>query len=227
MKVTFLGHSSFLWETANFKLVFDPFITANPAAQSIDASQLEAHFILLSHAHFDHVADVELLLEKNPDATIIANAEIAGYYAAKGVKNTHGMNSGGKFAFPFGEVRLVQAIHSSTFPDGSGGGNPNGFIITIEGKTIYYSGDTALFGDMKLYGERYKPEIGFLCMGDNYTMGIDDASLAAHFIGTKKVIGMHFDTMPLIAINHQETQALFTAQGVELILPVIGESFYL
>ncbi|MFY8034348.1 MAG: metal-dependent hydrolase, partial [Flexibacteraceae bacterium] len=179
MKVTFYGHSTFLVDTGSHKIIFDPFITPNPAAAGIDASKIKVDFILLSHAHFDHVIDVELLMEHNPEATIIANAEIAGYYEAKGVKNTHGMNSGGKFNFPFGEVRMTQAIHSSSFSDGTNGGNPNGFIVTTPEKKFYYSGDTSLFADMKLLGELYAPEVAFLCIGDNYTMGPAEGAIAA------------------------------------------------
>jgi L-ascorbate metabolism protein UlaG (beta-lactamase superfamily) len=225
MKVTFYGHSTFLVDTGSHKLIFDPFITPNPAAGQIDASQIKVDFILLSHAHFDHVFDVELLMEQNPDATIIANAEIAGYYEAKGFKNTHGMNSGGKFAFPFGEVRLTQAVHSSTFPDGTSGGHPNGFVISTAEKKFYYSGDTALFTDMKLIGELYAPEVAFLSIGDNYTMGPQEGAIAAQYLGVKNAVGMHFDTMPLLAIDHANAKALFDGKGVALHLPTMGETF--
>jgi L-ascorbate metabolism protein UlaG (beta-lactamase superfamily) len=225
MKVTFYGHSTFLVDTGSHKIIFDPFITPNPAAAGIDASKIKVDFILLSHAHFDHVIDVELLLEHNPEATIIANAEIAGYYQAKGFKNAHGMNSGGKFAFPFGEVRMTQAKHSSTFPDGSSGGHPNGFIVTTSEKKFYYSGDTSLFGDMKLLGELYAPEVAFLSIGDNYTMGPAEGAIAASYLGVKKAVGMHFDTMPSIAIDHTQATALFDGKGVALHLPTMGETF--
>jgi len=152
MKTTYYGQSSFMLQLANKKLLFDPYISPNPLAKEVDINSLMPDYILLSHGHGDHVADT-LAIQKNSGGQIICIADIAGWLGNKGVKNTHGMNIGGGFNFDFGRVKMVNAVHSSTMPDGAAGGNPAGFVIYADGKRIYYAGDTALTWDMKLLAD--------------------------------------------------------------------------
>jgi L-ascorbate metabolism protein UlaG (beta-lactamase superfamily) len=225
MKITFYGQSTFEIETAGKKLLFDPFISPNPAAKNIDINSLKPDYILISHGHGDHVADL-LQIQKSSGAIVICIAEIAGWLGGKGVDNAHGMNIGGGYNFDFGRVKMVNAVHSSTLPDGSAGGNPAGFVIYSEGKAIYFAGDTALTYDMKLLADE-KLDWAILPIGDNYTMGADDAIKACSFINCKNVIGMHYDTFPVIKIDKNEVQAKFTKAGLNLKLPGIGESLTL
>lgn len=225
MKVTFLGHAGFQVKTGGKTLIFDPFISPNPAAAHIEVDALAADYMLLSHAHGDHIADVESIV-KRTNAKIIASYEVGLYFEAKGLMNYHPMNAGGKWSFDFGTVKCVKAVHSSVFPDGSAGGNPLGFVVKSADATFYYSGDTALTYDMKLipneYG--YKLTHAFLCMGDNFTMGVEDALIAASFIDCDTIIGMHFDTFGYIKIDHEAAIKKFADKGKRLILMNIGET---
>lgn len=223
MEITYLGHASFLITTGDSKILFDPFISPNPLASEIKINELMPDFILLSHGHADHTADVETIARQS-GATIVANAEIADYYQAKGIGKVIGMNIGGKIFLEFGSVKMVTAIHSSSFGDGTYAGNPGGFVIEAAEKTFYYAGDTALTMDMKLIGEEYNIDFAILPIGDHFTMGITDAVRAADFVGTTKIIGMHFDTFPPISID--KTTAVMTAKRAEkeLILMNIGET---
>ncbi|MEL6592574.1 MAG: metal-dependent hydrolase [Bacteroidota bacterium] len=222
MKITFYGHSSFGLEVAGKNLLFDPFITPNELASAVDISQIPADYILLSHAHFDHVADVETIA-KRTGAKIISNYEIVTHFGTKEL-NGHPMNHGGRWNFSFGNVHYVNAIHTSSFSDGSNGGAPGGFVITTEEGSFYYSGDTALTYDMKLIGEEYDLKFAMLCMGDNFTMGVKDAVKAADFVGANKVIGMHFDTFGYIKVDHEASKKAFADAGKELHLMEIGQS---
>lgn len=224
--ITYYGHSTFLVEINNKKILFDPFISPNELAEKIDLASIIADFILVSHGHGDHVADVEAIANKN-DATVVANFEVASWFEAKGVKNTHPMNHGGSKTFDFGKVKFVNAIHSSTLPDGSSGGHPGGFVVQSNESTFYFAGDTALTYDMKLIAEEFKIDFAFLPIGDNFTMGIEDAIKAAGFVGTKKVIGMHYDTFPYIKIDKEAAIKAADKQGVELIIFKIGEKITL
>ncbi len=223
MQITYYGQSCFQVNIGGYKILFDPFITPNPLAKDIDITKIEADYILLSHAHQDHIHDAEAIA-KNTGATIIGIWEIHAWFAEKGVK-THPMNIGGKWPFEFGTVIMTSAVHSSSFPDGSYGGNPAGFVIENDEHTFYYAGDTALFSDMKLIGEMYKPEFAFLPLGDNFTMGVKEAVMASRFVGVKKIIGMHFDTFPYIQIDHKEAMMIASFNEAELILPEIGKPF--
>lgn len=226
MKITFLGHASFLIETAGKRLLFDPFISPNPLAKDINIDELKPDYILLSHGHADHVADAEQIA-KNEGATIIANYEVATWFENKGVEKTHPMNHGGSWDFDFGRVKFVNAVHSSCMPDGSYGGNPGGFVIETGGKTFYYAGDTALTMDMKLIGEEFNIDFAILPLGSNFTMGYKDAMKAAKFVGTKKVIGMHFDTFPYIKISHEAALEEASKNGIDLQILEIGASVQL
>jgi L-ascorbate metabolism protein UlaG (beta-lactamase superfamily) len=223
MQITYYGQSCFQVNIGGYKILFDPFISPNPLASEIDITKIEADYILLSHAHQDHIHDAEAIA-KNTGATIIGIWEIHAWFAEKGVK-THPMNIGGKWPFEFGTVIMTSAVHSSSFPDGSYGGNPAGFVIENDEHTFYYAGDTALFSDMKLIGELYKPEFAFLPIGDNFTMGMKEAVMASRFVGVKKIIGMHFDTFPYIQIDHKEAMMIASFNEAELILPEIGKPF--
>jgi len=225
MKFTFYGHSSGDLETGGKSLLFDPFISPNPLAKDIDVDSLKPDYILLSHGHGDHIADA-VPIQKNSGAKVICIADIAGWLAKQGVENVHGMNFGGGFDFDFGRVKMVAALHSSSMPDGSYGGNPAGFVIYSEGKKIYFAGDTALTYDMKLLADE-NLDWAILPIGDNYTMGADDAIKACGFINCKNVIGVHYDTFPQIKINKEEVMEKFIKAGLNLKLPAIGESITL
>ena len=222
-KITYYGHSTFLVGLEDKKILFDPFITPNERASEIDINSISADYILLSHGHEDHVADVEAI-SKRTGATVVANFEVASWFQQKGIENYHPMNHGGSKEFDFGKVKYVNAIHSSTLPDGTPGGNPGGFVVQTDRETFYYAGDTALTYDMKLIADEFNIDFAFLPIGDNFTMGINDALKAAEFVGTKKVIAMHYDTFPYIEINKENTKKAAMESGIDLIMLSIGEN---
>jgi L-ascorbate metabolism protein UlaG (beta-lactamase superfamily) len=224
MQITYYGHACFGVETNGINLLFDPFISGNELASDIDINRIPADYILLTHGHQDHVLDVEAIA-KRTGAKVITNFEIMNWLNGKGIDNVHPMNHGGAFSFDFGRVRYVTAVHSSMLPDGANGGNPGGFIVELEeGPTFYYSGDTALTWDMKLFAQRHVIDFAFLCIGDNFTMDAVDAATAAEFVGTDTVIGMHYDTFPPIEIDHDRARQAFHDKGKSLALPKIGET---
>jgi L-ascorbate metabolism protein UlaG (beta-lactamase superfamily) len=196
-KITWHGHATLGLETGGHKLVIDPFFEGNPAA-SLSPEAVEADFLLISHRHSDHLGDA-VTIAKGTDATIISNFEIAGWFEKQGIKKTHAQHIGGGHKHPFGYLKLTPALHGSALPDGSCGGNPCGFLLTTnDGKKIYFAQDTGLFGDMKLIGEEgLDPAI--IPIGDNFTMGPDDALRAVKLLGTKVVIPIHYDTWDLLA----------------------------
>lgn len=221
MKITFYGHASLGIEVGGKHILVDPFISGNPKAAHIAIDSLHADYILLTHAHQDHILDVEAIA-KRTNATIVSNWEIATYYGNKGF-NSHPMNHGGSWNFDFGKVKYVNAVHSSSFPDGTYGGNPGGFVIESEHKNIYIAGDTALTMDMKLIPLRTKLDLAILPIGDNFTMDIDDAILAAEFVECDKILGVHFDTFGYIEINHEAAIKKFFNSGKDLMLLEIGD----
>lgn len=223
MNLTYYGHSCFSVVINGKNLLFDPFITGNELAKDININNIEADYILLSHAHFDHVADAETIA-KRTGATIIANYETAMWFAGKGIEKYQPMNTGGKWKFDFGTVKCVNAVHSSTLPDGSNGGNPMGFIIITDEMNFYYAGDTALTLDMQLIPLFADIDLAILPIGDNFTMGLEDAVQAAKMVQTKMVIGVHYDTFGFIKIDHQKAIDLFKNNELELKLPAIGET---
>lgn len=225
MKITFLGHASLSIEIKDFVILVDPFITGNPKAEGIDVNTLKADYILVTHAHKDHILDVEAIARRT-EATIISNYEIVSYYQAKGLEG-HPMNHGGNWDFEFGKVKYVNAIHTSSFPDGSYGGQPGGFIIEGEHKTIYIAGDTALTMDMKLIPMQANLDLAILPIGDNFTMGIDDAIIASDFVECDKIFGYHFDTFGYIEIDHEMAKRKFFEKNKDLMLLEIGESIEL
>jgi L-ascorbate metabolism protein UlaG (beta-lactamase superfamily) len=220
MKITFYGHASLGIEVNGKNILVDPYISANPKASHIDSTALKADFILLTHAHSDHIADVEIIA-KRTGAIIVSNYEIATFFGNKGFSN-HPMNHGGSWVFDFGKVKYVNAIHSSSFPDGTYGGNPGGFVIEGEHKNIYIAGDTALTMDMKLIPMRTKLDLAILPIGDNFTMDIDDAIIASDFVDCDKILGVHYDTFGFIEINHEVAIKKFFDKGKDLMLLEIG-----
>ncbi len=225
MKITYYGHASLGIKVGGKHIVVDPFITANPLAAHIDIESIKADYILLTHAHGDHILDVETIA-KRTGAVIVSNAEIAGYYANKGF-TSHPMNHGGSWSFDFGKVKYVNAIHSSSFPDGTYGGNPGGFVIEGEHKNIYIAGDTALTMDMKLIPMRTKLDLAILPIGDNFTMDVEDAIIASDFLDCDKILGYHYDTFGYIKIEHKESIQKFFNKGKDLMLLEIGDSIEL
>ncbi|MDP3073007.1 MAG: metal-dependent hydrolase [Opitutaceae bacterium] len=198
MRLTYLGHSCFLLETARARLLIDPYLRENPRAPQ-GAAALACDYIVISHGHDDHTADA-LAIAQRCGATIIANFEIAEYFAARGAK-VHALNPGGGFDFPFGRVKLTIAHHTSSLGPALNPiylGAPCGILISADGKTLYHAGDTAVFLDMQLIG-RGGLDAALLPIGDNYTMGPDDALLALDFLRPRVAVPMHYDTWPLIA----------------------------
>jgi L-ascorbate metabolism protein UlaG (beta-lactamase superfamily) len=196
-RLRWLGHASFLIETDGKRVLIDPYLTDNPAA-AVKAAEVPADFILVSHGHGDHLADA-VPIAKRTGAPVIATVEIADWIKKQGVEKVHGQQHGGSFTYPFGRLKLTWACHGSGLPDGSYGGNPCGFLLyTKDGKKIYDAADTGLFGDMRLIGEEGL-DLALLPIGDNYTMGPDDALRAVKLLQPRKVMPMHYNTWPLIA----------------------------
>lgn len=222
MKITYLGHASLSIEAHGKVIIVDPYITGNDLAKNIDIDKLEADYILITHAHFDHISDVETIV-KRTGAIIISNYEIVTYYQNKGFKG-HPMSHGGTWQFEFGKIHMVNAIHTSSFADGSYGGNPAGFVLETAHHRIYIAGDTALTYDMKLIPKVIgKLDLAVLPIGDNFTMGFDSAIIASDFVECDKILGYHYDTFGYIKIDHKEAISKFSSQHKELILLDIGK----
>jgi L-ascorbate metabolism protein UlaG (beta-lactamase superfamily) len=225
MKITFYGHSSLGIEVGDKHILVDPYISPNQNASHININELKADYILVTHAHSDHIHDVEYIASRT-NAVIVSNYEIASHFGEKGLQY-HPMNHGGSWNFDFGKVKYVNAVHSSSFPDGSNGGNPGGFVIEGEHKNIYIAGDTALTMDMKLIPMRTKLDLAILPIGGNFTMDVDDAIIAADFVECDKILGVHYDTFGFIVINHEEAIRKFFDKGKDLMLLEIGQSIEL
>ena len=226
MKFTFYGHACFEIETNGKKILFDPFISPNEKASHIKLGDISPDYILISHGHEDHVADA-IEIAKNSSAKIVSNFEIISWFGSNGIENGHPMNHGGSWDFDFGNVKYINAIHSSVLPDGTYGGNPGGFVISTNDKCFYYSGDTALTMDMKLISDEFDLDFAIFPIGDNFTMGISDAIRASEFVSCNKIIGVHYDTFGFIEIDHDSAINSFKESGKELILLNIGESLEL
>lgn len=226
MKITHYGHSTFSIEVKGIHLLVDPFISGNEKVKDkVNIEELKADYILLTHAHQDHTLDAEAIA-KRTGAVIISNYEITTHYENKGLE-VHPLNHGGKWSFDFGTVKYVNAIHTSSFPDGSYGGQPGGFVIEGEHKNIYIAGDTALTMDMKLIPMHTRLDLAILPIGDNFTMGIDDAILASDFVECDKILGCHYDTFGFIEIDHEMAKRKFYEKGKDLMLLETGESIEL
>lgn len=226
MEITYYGHACFQVRVDGATLLFDPFITPNPLAAAVDVSALRPDYILLSHGHADHVADVEAIARQS-GAKLIGNFEVIQWFAAKGIENGVPMNSGGTCRFDFGSVTYTPAVHSSSMPDGSYGGQPGGFRVETKEGAFYYSGDTALTYDIKLVAQQGPLVFAALCVGDHFTMGAGDAATAAEWLGVEEILGVHYDTFPPIQIDHEAAKEAFSAKGKNLRLLSTGEGFSL
>jgi L-ascorbate metabolism protein UlaG (beta-lactamase superfamily) len=223
MKVTYYGHACFAVEVANKTLLFDPFISGNELAKGIDVKKVPADYVLISHGHEDHMADAAAIARRT-GATIVSNYEVVVWFGKQGLSKGHPLNHGGGHQFDFGRVKFVNAIHSSSLPDGTYGGNPGGFVVESAEGSFYYSGDTALTMDMKLIGDSTKLKFAALPIGDNFTMGVDDAIKAAELVRCKAVLGLHYNTFPPIQIDMAAATRKFEAAGQRLHLLPIGQS---
>lgn len=216
MKITYHGHSVVLIETNGKKIIIDPFITGN-GQTSLKLNELKVDVILLTHGHNDHVGDTVELAKQN-DAFVVAPFELATYIGWQGV-NVYPMHIGGAHLFDFGKIKLTQAFHGSAFVEEDTKnivytGMPAGILFTAEGKTLYHAGDTALFSDMKVIGDRNDIDVAFLPIGDNFTMGPEDAAVAASWLHTKAVVPIHYNTFPVIEQDPQTFVAMLT-DGIE------------
>jgi len=225
MELTWYGQSCFTVRAAGKQLLFDPFISGNPKASHIDVDKIEADYILVSHGHGDHVADL-VRIAKRTGAQVIAAFEVVNWAKAQGVENVHGMNFG-SYDFPFGRVSFVPAWHSSALPDGSYGGNPGGFVVQSTDGNFYYSGDTSLMMDMQLIPHYARVDFAVMPIGGNFTMDARDAVKAAAFVEVNKVVGVHYDTFEVITIDKEASKKIFSQVGKELLLPEIGETIQL
>lgn len=226
-KLTYLSHSAFLLETNGHKILMDPFLTGNPLAKE-KPDHIKCDYILLTHGHNDHVGDTVAIAKKN-DATVIANFEIAAWCSSQGL-NTHPMHIGGAHDFPFGRVKLTIAHHGSAYQTDDVliyMGNPAGALIMVEGKTIFHAGDTGLFYDMKLLGEMHPINVALLPIGDNFTMGIDDAVKATEFLNPQLVVPIHYKTFDVIDVDPEEFASKVQAKGFEAKVMSVGEEINL
>ncbi|MBL0126999.1 MAG: metal-dependent hydrolase [Flavobacteriales bacterium] len=220
MRITNYGHSCLGVRTAGHDLLFDPFISGNPLAKAVDGAHIPVTEILVTHGHGDHVLDAEAIAKRS-EATLISNYEIANWFEKKGVQRTIGLNLGGGVTVGKLRVKYVTALHSSELPDGSYGGNPGGYVVSGPEGAFLHAGDTALTQDMQLL-KRFNLKFAMLPIGDHFTMGVDDAIIAAQYMGVQKVIGIHYNTFPPITIEPAEAKAAFAEAGLELLLPEIG-----
>ncbi len=225
IELTWYGHATMGLDVNGTTLLIDPFFTGNPAA-STTADEVDADYILISHGHGDHVGDA-VDIAKRTGATVISNYEIVNWFAAQGVTKGHAQHLGGGYHYPFGYLKLTLAIHGSAMPDGSYGGNPAGFLLTADGKKVYLAGDTGLFGDMKLIGDE-GIDLAVLPIGDNFTMGPDDALRAVHLIRPRSVIPVHYDTFDLIAVDADAWASRVAGEtSTRAVVLKAGESFRL
>ncbi len=223
MRFTYYGHSCFAVQIKGKKILFDPYITPNGLAKSVNVNQIAPDYIFLSHGHEDHIADCISIAERT-GAKVACSFEIHVWLNDRGIENTHPMNTGGKWDFEFGTVKCVVAQHSSGLPDGSYGGNPMGFVFTSEEGNFYYSGDTALTLDMQLVPQYAQLNFAVLPIGDNFTMGIEDAIQAARLVQCSQIVGVHYDTFGFIKIDHEMARKAFSDHEMKLYLMQPGET---
>ncbi|WP_185858318.1 metal-dependent hydrolase [Blattabacterium cuenoti] len=228
MKITFFTHSTCILEIHEKHLLIDPFFSKNPIFRNIDFLKFTKNlekidYILLTHAHYDHVCDVEFFSRKFTNSLVISNYEISNYFDKKGI-NTYGINYGSFISFPFGKLKYVWAVHSSVFDDGTYGGNPGGFLLHTDEGNLYISGDTSLTYEMNLIPNFGKLGLSILPIGGRYTMDINEAVIASEFLKCEKILGVHYNTFSSIQINKKQAKKIFYEKGKELILLKMGES---
>ena len=221
LKITYLSHSSFLLDDGTNQLIIDPFLTGNPNCP-VKPSEIKSKFIVLTHAHGDHLGD-GLAIAKANDGLVIAVNELANYAAEQGCK-AHNMHIGGGWNFDFGRLKFTIAHHGSGSPDGRYMGEPAGVVIKMGGKTVYHAGDTGLFLDMKLIGEIDKIDVLLVPIGDNFTMGIDDAVRAVEFVNPELTIPMHYNTFPVIQQDPEQFKAKLSKNEKECKVMGYGET---
>jgi L-ascorbate metabolism protein UlaG (beta-lactamase superfamily) len=228
MKITYHGHSCVLLESAQGALIIDPFLKGNPVAR-VKPEDIKVNHVLLTHGHGDHLGDA-VEISKNNNAPVCSIVELATYVGSKGAQ-TIGFNMGGTVRLGYADVKLTHAFHSSSFTEEDGRiiylGMPAGFIIRMDGRTLYHAGDTSLFGDLKMLGELYDIDVAFLPMGDHYTMGPDDGAIAAEWLRAKQVVPIHYNTFPPIRQDENEIQRKLAARGVEGVILKPGDSLEL
>lgn len=226
LEITYLGHSSFRLRTPGGKeVLFDPWYTGNPSFPEA-AKPKSADLILISHGHSDHITDAAAMA-KATGATVVGIWEITSWLGTKGIQNLEPMNKGGTITAKGLRITMTDAKHSSSVDDNGIVylGEPAGFVVKLEnGQTIYYAGDTSLFGDMKLIGELYKPDIAFLPIGDRFTMGPDTAAMAARWLGVKQVVPMHHSTFPLLTGTPEQLEKELSGSGIEVLMLKPGET---
>ena len=226
MQITFYGHNSFLFKS-DADILVDPFISSNPKAQHVLMEDIKVDYVLITHGHADHLADLDKILSHN-DAKIITMVEVASWLAKNGHSRSHSLNFGGIYEFSKEtSAKYVQAVHSSSMPDGSYGGHPGSFILKTDDKTIFIAGDTALHSDLKLFGTLNNIDLAILPIGGNYTMNAEDAVHAAKFLNCSQIIGCHFDSFPEIKIDHKSAISLFKSHQLDLKLMKVGDSITL
>ena len=222
-KLTWLGHAAWLVEHNGARILIDPFLSGNPTA-SISANQAQADFILLTHAHGDHLGDT-VAIAKRTGAPVVTNFEVSEWLGKHGVENAQGLNPGGGVQMPFGRVTFTRADHSSSFPDGTYGGVACGIVLQLDGLTVYNAGDTALFSDMELFGRRYRPDLVTLPIGDYFTMGPDDAVEALRLLKPRHALPQHYNTFPPIAVDADAfARRLAREAGIDCTILAVGES---
>jgi L-ascorbate metabolism protein UlaG (beta-lactamase superfamily) len=221
LKVTYFGHSCFQLDDGEHKVIIDPFITGNPQAP-VAASQIDVDYIILTHGHGDHLGD-SLDIAKRCDATIITTNELANYVASQGAK-AHNMHIGGGYNFPFGRVKFTIAHHGSAGANNEYLGEPAGVVVTMGGKKVYHAGDTGIFLDMKLIGEMDKIDIYMAPIGDNFTMGIDDAVKSVEFVNPELAVPMHYNTFPVIPADPDEFRKKVEAIGKKAMVFPFGHT---
>ncbi|GAB6165532.1 metal-dependent hydrolase [Thermostilla marina] len=221
-KLTWLGHGTWLIESGEHTILLDPFLDENPQAP-VKADQVNPDYILVSHGHFDHIADAAKIA-KRTGAVVVANFEICEWLKRQGVEKTHAMNIGGGFDFPFGRVKMTIAHHSSMLPDGSNGGCPCGYLLTFADGKVYFACDTGLFHDMQLIGLAHV-DVAVLPIGDNFTMGPDDALEAVKLLAPKRVVPVHVNTWPVIEADvHAWAERVLKETWTEPVTLAPGES---
>jgi L-ascorbate metabolism protein UlaG (beta-lactamase superfamily) len=226
IELTWLGHGSWLITTEKHQIVLDPFLDDSPTA-TVKSADIDAQFVLVSHGHFDHVADVASIANRN-DSVVIANFEIAEWFKNQhGVRQTIGMNLGGTISLPFGRVKMTPAWHSSQLPDGSYGGNPGGFLLHLNDVRIYFACDTALFGDMELIGS-VGLDLAVLPIGDVFTMGPEDSVQAIRLLKPRRVMPAHYGTWPPIEQDANKwADQVRSETDAEPVVLLVGQAFRL